>query len=66
MARETPRIYATLEDQQTSYQTVVVKVEGKIAKKSIYVLIDPRSTHSYVNTQIIESCCLKSKKHAKS
>jgi hypothetical protein len=48
MARETPRIYAALEDQQADRQSAVIKVEGNISKQSISILIDLGSTHSYV------------------
>lgn len=37
MARETPHIYATLEDQQETYQVVVVRVKGKITMQSISI-----------------------------
>ena len=48
VARTVPRIYATLEDHQEDHLSMVVKVECKIAEKSVYVLIDPGSTHSYI------------------
>lgn len=56
VAKETTRIYAMLEDQEVAYQVVVVKVEGKISKQSNSILIDPRSTHSYENPKVVESC----------
>ena len=59
MARETPHIYATQEDQQVAYQATLVRNEGKIAKKSISILIDLGSTHSYITPRIVESCLLK-------
>jgi hypothetical protein len=37
MAREIPRIYAALED----HQAVMVRVEGKITRQSISIIIDP-------------------------
>lgn len=64
MARETPHIYAALEDQQETYQEAVFKVEGKNADKYISILVYPRSTHSYVTPRITKSCGLKRKKHA--
>lgn len=48
MGRETPKINTTLEDQQVDHQSTMVKVEGKIVEKSIYITIDLGSTHSYV------------------
>ena len=44
----------------------MVRVEGKIAKQSIFILIDPGSTHSYVTLIIVKSYGLKRNKHAKS
>ena len=41
----------------------MVEVEGKIARQSISVLIDPGSTHSYVTSKVVESCCLRKIKH---
>jgi hypothetical protein len=66
MVRETPRIYVALEDQEVDHQSTVIKVEGKIAKQSISILIDLGSNHSYVMSRIVEVCCLAKKKHDKS
>ena len=66
MERPTPRIYAALDNHQEYHQFVVVKVEGMIAKKFIFVLIDPRSTHSYITQKVFESCFLRRMKHNKS
>ena len=46
--RTVPIIYASLEDRQEDRQSTMVEVEGKIAKKSVSILIDPGSTHSYI------------------
>ena len=54
MARETPRIYAMLEEQQEDHHSTVIKVEGMIAHQYVSFLIDPRSAHSYVAPQIVE------------
>lgn len=66
MARATSKIYAALEDQQANHQSTMIKVEGKIAKQSISILIDPGSTHSYVTPKIVENCRLIKKKHDRS
>lgn len=66
MDRETPCICVVLEDQQETYQVVVVRVEGNISMQSISVLINPGSTHSYASVRIAKSCGLKGKKHVKS
>ena len=54
VARSIPRIYATLDDLQEYHQSTLVEVEGKIAKQSIPILIDPQSTHSYITPKIVE------------
>jgi hypothetical protein len=64
MARETPRIYAALDNHQADHQSTVVEVEGKIAKQSISILIDPGSTHSYVSPKVVEGCSLRKVKHS--
>ena len=62
-AKKTPRIYAALDNHQEYHQLVVVKVEGMIAKKFIFVLIDPRSTHSYITPKVVEIFSLRRMKH---
>ena len=41
-------------------------VAGKIAKESIYVLIDPISTHNYITPRDVYICAFKKLKHSKS
>ena len=59
VARAVPRIYAALEDHQVDHQSVVVEVAGKIVEKSIFILIDPGSTHSYITPRVVEICAFK-------
>ena len=59
MARATLKIYVALEDLQANNQSVVVQVKGKIAKKSIYIMIDWGSTHSYVTPKIVKVVLLR-------
>lgn len=66
LMRETPIIYATLEDQQAYHQSNVIKVKGRIAKKPISILIDLGSTHSYAMSRTIQCCRFIKKKHDKS
>ena len=66
MVRETHIIYVMLEDQQANHQSTMCKFEGKIAKKSISILIDLRSTHIYITPRIEENYCLVKRKHDKS
>ena len=66
VARIVPRIYVALEDHQANHQSIVVEVEGKIAEQSVFVLIDPGSTHNYITHRIVEICAFKQLKHRKS
>ena len=53
VARAAPRIYAALDDRHADYQLNVVEVAGKIVEQSISILIDPDSTHSYINPIVV-------------
>ena len=66
VAREVPRIYAALEDRQADHQSTMVEVAGKIVEKSISILIDPGSTHSYITPRVVDICAFKKVKHNKS
>ena len=44
----------------------MVGVEGEIAEQTVSVLIDPRSTHSYMTPILVEMCTLKNSKHRRS
>ena len=61
VVRDAPRIYAALEDRQADHQSTVVEVAGKIVEKSVSILIDPGSTHSYITPRVVEICAFKSK-----
>ena len=56
VVRTAPRIYAALEYLQVDHQSTVVEVEGNIVERSVFVLIDPGSTHSYITPRIVEIC----------
>ena len=49
-----PKICAMLEDHQEGHNSTMVEVEGEIAKQTVYVLIDPGSTHSYITPGLVE------------
>ena len=57
VARAVPRIYATLDYRWADHQSTVVEVVGKIVEKSISILIEPRSTHSYITPGLVR-CAL--------
>ena len=65
VAREVPRIYATLEDCQEDHQSTVVEVAGKIVEKSVSILIDPSSTHNYITPRVVDISAFKKVKHRK-
>lgn len=65
MVGVTPIIYATLEGWKADHKLTVIKIEGKIVDKYSFVLIDPRSTYSYVKPRIVDIFFLV-KKHDKS
>ena len=66
VARALPRIYAALEDRQEHHQSTLVEFVGKIVEKSVSILIDPSSTHHYINPRVVEICAFKKVKHNKS
>ena len=59
LAKELPRISATLENRQADHQTSMVEVEGMIKDKPISILIDPSASLSYVSPSIAENCNLQ-------
>ena len=59
VAREVPRIYVALEDRQEDQQSTVVEVAGKIVEQYVSILIDPGSTHSYINPRVVDICAFK-------
>lgn len=65
VTRETPKIYALFNNHQTDYKSTMVEVDVKIAKQSIYVLIDPGSSHSSVTLKVVANCSLEKRKHSK-
>ena len=44
----------------------MVEVAGKIVEQSVSVLIDPRSTHSYITPRVANICVFKKLKHRNS
>ena len=47
------RINPSLEDQQEDHQSAIVEIEGTIYNQNISILIDPRSTLSYITLKMI-------------
>jgi hypothetical protein len=48
------RIYAALDNKQDEFQSHMIEVEGKINDQPISILIDSRSSHSYVDPKMVE------------
>ena len=65
VARAVLRIYAALEYCQEDHQSTVVEVAGNIVEQSIFILIDPGSTHSYITPRVVEICAFKKVNHRK-
>ena len=61
-----PKICVVLEYHQASHNSTVVEVEGEIVEQTVSVLIDPRSTHSYITPRLVELCTLKKLEHRRS
>jgi hypothetical protein len=55
-----------LEDQHGNHQASVVEVEGNISKQYVFILIDPGSSHDYVELKVVDSHTLKKRKQKKS
>jgi len=56
IAREIPRINASLENRHAYHKTSMVEVEGMINNKTISILIDPGASLSCVSPSIAERC----------
>jgi len=61
-----PRIYAALDNKQTTYQSAMIEVEGKIGNHPLTTLIDFGASHIYINSNIFEWIHLQRSKHDKS
>ena len=58
-----PKIYVALKDHWAGHNSTMVEVEGEISKKTIFVLLDPRSTHNYITPRLVEIGALMQSKH---
>ena len=56
------RIYVALDERQVDHQSKMIKVEGKIANKTINILIDSRANNSYIAPNLVDRCHLKKSK----
>jgi hypothetical protein len=65
MGRSIPRIYATLNNRQTNYQSHMIEVGGKIDNHPLAILINFGTSHSYIDPNLVEIFKLKRCKHEK-
>ena len=54
MGRNVTRIYAVLKNKKNEFQSHMIEVEGKINNQPIVILIDSRSSHIYLDPEIVE------------
>ena len=66
VATTIPSIYVALEDRWEDHQSTITEVAGNIVEQSVYVLIEPGSTHSYITPKVVDICAFKKLKHSKS
>ena len=59
VARNIPQISPVLENHQADYQPSMIEVDGKILDKPISILIDSRSTLSYISPNLVDLCKMK-------
>jgi hypothetical protein len=66
MGSRMPRIYTTLDNKQTEFQSHIIEVEGTINNRPLVILIDSGASHSYVYPRVVDSFHLMRSKHEKS
>jgi predicted aspartyl protease len=59
------RIYASLDDQQSEYQSNMIEVEGNIINHPVAILIDLGATHCYIDPKIVDRLHLEKSKLGK-
>ena len=58
IARNTPRINASLEYRQEDHQSTMLEVEGKILNALVSILIDVGASLSYIAPRVVKKCTL--------
>jgi hypothetical protein len=66
MGKIVPRIYATLDNNQEEYKSHMIEVEVMIKNQTISILIDSRSSHSYIDPKMVERFHFPGNKNGKS
>ena len=54
MGRNISRIYAALDKKKSYFESHMIEVEGKINDQTIVILIDSKSSHSYLYSKMVE------------
>ena len=62
VARNIPRINASLEDRKADYQPKMIEIEGKLLSQHVSILVDPGASLSYVSAKLVEISKLQSQK----
>jgi hypothetical protein len=65
MEKNVPRIHAALNNKKIEYQSHMIEVECMIHNRTIIVLIDSGSSHSYVDPEMVESLQFPIREHGK-
>jgi hypothetical protein len=66
MGRSVPRMYTALDNKKVQFQSHMIEVEGNLNNQTIYILIDSRASHSYIDPKMVEIFHLSRRKHGKS
>jgi hypothetical protein len=66
IARNIPKINATLENREANHQTSMVEVEGILNNEPISILIDLGAILSYISLRVVKLCKLQKNKFEKS
>ena len=59
VARNIPKINASLEDRKEDYQPTMIELEGKIQNRALSILVDPGASLSYIHPRVVESSKLQ-------
>ena len=63
---ERSQTFSPPKSAKVDHQSTMVEFKGEIVEQTVYVLIEPRSTHNYITPRLVEMCTLNKSKHGKS
>lgn len=61
--RSMPKINASLNKHKEEHQSSMIEIEGTISQTLVNILIDTRSSLSYISPMIAEKCKLVKEKY---